>query len=116
MKTAIFALCIGSLIASGQVSFGITIGPPPPPRVIHIRPVAPGPDYIWIEGYWYPAGHKYKWHNGYWTRLPYPGARWVPPRYDGRQFFEGYWEGDRGRREHDHRWDRERRRDYDRFR
>jgi hypothetical protein len=23
------------------------------------------------------------------------------PRHDGERFFEGYWEGDRGRREHD---------------
>jgi len=30
-------------------------------------------------------------------------------------FFEGYWEGDRGRNNHDHRWDRDRNRDYDRY-
>jgi hypothetical protein len=67
---------------------------------------------MWVEGYWYPVGRRYQWHQGYWTRPPYEGARWVPPRHDGQQFFEGYWEGDRGRFEHDHRWDHDHDRDY----
>ena len=79
------------------------IGPPPPPRVV--RPLrSPGADYVWVEGYWYPAGNRYRWHNGYWTRPPYEGAHWVGPHHDGQQFFEGYWDGDH-RVVHDHRWD-----------
>jgi hypothetical protein len=106
-------LWIGSPV-DAQVSIGIRIGPPPAPRVVRVQPRRPGPDYVWIEGYWYPAGNRYQWHNGYWTRPPYAGARWVAPHHDGQQFFTGYWEGDRGRLEHDHRWDRSRARDYDR--
>jgi hypothetical protein len=101
--------------AFAQVSIGIQIGPPPPPpqRVVYVvPPPRPAPEFIWIEGYWYPVGHKYKWHEGYWTRPPYEGARWVAPRHDGRMFFEGYWEGERGRFEHDHKWDRDRDRDF----
>jgi hypothetical protein len=76
-------------------------------------PARPGPDFVWVDGYWYPSGGRYKWHAGYWTRPPYEGARWVAPHHDGQQFFDGYWGGDRGRLEHDHRWDRDRRnRDY----
>ncbi len=94
-----------------QVSFGIGIGvPPPPPRVLRVRPLAPGPDFFWVDGYWYPVGGRYRWHAGYWTRPPYPGYRWIGPRYEGGMFFQGYWDGDRGRFEHDHRWDRDRRR------
>ncbi len=92
---------------SAQISVGIQIGAPPPPRVLRVHPRRPGGDYIWVEGYWYPVGHRYKWHEGYWTRPPYLGARWVLPHYDGHRYFEGYWEGDRGRREHDHHWDRD---------
>lgn len=96
----------------GQVSIGIRIGPPPPPRVVRVRPAAPGPEYVWVDGYWYPVGNRYRWHEGYWTRPPYAGARWIVPHHDGERFYEGYWEGDRGRFEHDHRWDRDRDRDW----
>ena len=41
-----------------------------------------------------------------------PAARWVAPRHDGERFYAGYWDGDRGRLEHDHHWDRGRDRDY----
>jgi hypothetical protein len=102
--------------ANAQVSVGIQIGPPPPPRVVRVLPRRPGPEWVWIEGYWYPVGRRYQWHSGYWTRLPYPGARWIGPRYERGQFFGGYWDGDRGRVEHDHRWDRDRDRDFGRDR
>jgi hypothetical protein len=117
------ALLAGMLFAGApafsapQVAVGIRIGPPPRPRYVRVRPIAPGPDYYWVDGYWYPVGHRYRWHSGYWTRPPYSGAVWVGPRYDGGQFYGGYWNGDRGRFEHDHRWDRDRRdRDRDRWR
>ena len=110
----IFVLTAGSLFAA-DFSIGIRIGPPPPPRVIAVRPVAPGPGYFWVGGYWYPDGKRYKWHDGYWTRAPYEGANWVAPRYEGGLFYNGYWEGSRGRFEHDHHWDHDRgRRDWDR--
>jgi len=113
-KTLLALMLLAGELSFGQVSVGIRIGPPPPPRVVRqTRP--PGPGYVWVEGYWYPVGNRYVWHNGYWTRPPYDGARWLRPRYEGDRFFEGYWEGDRGRFEHDHRWDRDRNRDYGRF-
>lgn len=97
--------------AYGQVAIGIRIGPPPPPRVVAV-PVSPGPEFLWVQGYWYPVGHHYKWHAGYWSRPPYAGARWVVPHHDGERYYAGYWDGDRGRREHDHRWDHHRERDF----
>jgi hypothetical protein len=110
------ALLAGVLFAgapaySAQVAVGIRIGPPPRPRVVRVRPIAPGPDYYWVQGYWYPVGHHYRWHRGYWTRVPYSGAVWVGPRWEGGEYYEGYWNGDRGRYRHDHRWDRDRDRD-----
>jgi hypothetical protein len=114
MKTkllAVLLLAAGSVFGA-QISIGVTIGPPPPPHGVRVRPPGPGPGFVWIEGYWYPVGHRYKWHEGYWTQPPYPGAVWVVPRHDGRQFFEGYWEGEHGRTAHDHQSDRDRDRDY----
>src|SRR6201993_1682217 len=96
----------GGLAFGAQVSIGVQIGPPPPPRVERIAPVRPAPDYVWVDGYWYPVGHHWKWHKGYWTRAPYPGAYWVVPRYYGGEYFVGYWAGERGRFEHDHHWDK----------
>ncbi len=96
--------------AHAQISVGIRIGEPPPPRAYRV-PRQPGPDHVWVEGYWYPQGPHYKWHNGYWTRPPYEGAYWVEPYYVGGQYFAGQWEGRRAYLAHDHRWDRGRRRD-----
>ena len=111
---SVLMLGIGSTV-DAQVSIGIRIGPPPPPRVVRVLPPRPGPEFVWVDGYWYPVGNRYTWHSGYWTRLPYQGARWVGPRYEGQQYYGGYWDGDRGRVEHDHYWDRDKkRRDYDR--
>jgi hypothetical protein len=108
---AISALLLGlASTAHAQISFGIRIGEPPPPRAYRVPP-RPGPEYVWVEGYWYPQGSHYRWHDGYWTRPPYEGAYWVEPYHIGGQYFAGRWEGRRGIVMHDHRWDRGPRRD-----
>ena len=90
LAVLMFLIGVGAPILSAQVSLGIRIGPPPPPRVL-AAPVAPGPGYVWVGGYWYPVGGHYRWHAGYWSLPPYPGARWVGPHHDGERFFAGYW-------------------------
>src|ERR1700677_5071111 len=107
LKTTLLAVLLLSCISivQAQISVGIRIGPPPRPRVVHALPPRPGPEFVWVDGYWYPASGHYRWHDGYWTRPPYEGARWISPRHDGQQFFVGYWDGPHGRVEHDHRWD-----------
>jgi hypothetical protein len=96
--------------AHAQVSFGFRIGPPPAPRVYRV-PRQPGPEYVWVEGYWFPQGSRYAWHDGYWTRPPFAGAYWVEPYYVGGRYFAGRWEDGRRSIGHDHRWDRRRERD-----
>jgi WXXGXW repeat (2 copies) len=100
-----------SALSAAQLSIGVRIGEPPPPRVVRVVPQRPGAEFVWVDGYWYPVGRRYMWHAGYWTRPPYEGARWVGPHHDGAQFFAGYWDGDRGHIEHDHRWDHDHDRD-----
>jgi WXXGXW repeat (2 copies) len=114
MTTTLLAamLLAGGSAFAAQISVGIRIGPPPAPRGVKVLPRKPGPDFMWVEGYWYPVGRRYVWHAGYWTRPPYEGARWVAPHHDGQQFFAGYWEGDRGRIDHDHHSDRDHDRDF----
>ena len=118
MKSFIMTTLLGVMLLTGlpafgaQVSINVRIGPPPPPRVVPVVAVSPGPEYVWVEGYWYPVGNHWKWHRGYWTRAPYAGAYWLAPRYERGEYFEGYWEGDHGRMGHNHHWDHDRDRDY----
>jgi hypothetical protein len=116
MKKLLMVAALAAGTMFGQISLGIHIGNPPPPRVLRVRPHRPGADYVWIDGYWYANGSRWAWHQGYWTRPPYEGAAWIAPRYEGGQFFNGYWNGSRGRFDHDHHWDRDRGRDFDRDR
>ena len=79
---------------------------------LHARRVPPHqPLHVWVEGYQYPLGGRYRWHDGYWTRPPYAGAYWVAPYYRGGRYYAGRWEGDRGHIGHDHHWDRDKERD-----
>jgi hypothetical protein len=110
------ALLTASGVFGADFSLGVRIGPPPAPRVVRVQPPRPGPDFMWVDGYWYPERGRYAWHEGYWTRAPYEGGRWVTPRYEGGQYYEGFWETDHGRFGHDHRWDRDHDRDYHRDR
>lgn len=103
--TLLALLLVPAATLHAQISFGIRIGEPPPPRAYRVPP-RPGPDYVWVEGYQYPQGGHYKWHDGYWTRPPYQGAYWVEPYHAGGQYYAGRWEGERGNIAHDHRWDR----------
>jgi hypothetical protein len=118
MKRAIYvsifsAVLLGAPAVYAQISFGFQIGPPPAPRAYSV-PSQPGPDYEWVEGYWYPEGSHYRWHDGYWTKPPYRGAYWEQPYYSGGHYYAGHWDGDRGRVAHDHRWDHTATRDGDR--
>ena len=114
MKKLLAAMVLTAGLGFGaQVSLGIRIGEPPRPRVVRVQPRSPGAGYSYVDGYWYPVGNRYTWHDGYWTRPPYAGSNWTAPRYEGGMYYQGYWNGDRGRSEHDHQWDRDRqRRDY----
>ena len=56
MKKLLAALILTAGMGLAQFSVGIHIGQPPRPRVIRVRPNAPGPGYSWVDGYWYPAG------------------------------------------------------------
>ena len=112
LKTAALAtiLLASTSTAHAQVSFGIHIGEPPAPRTYRVAP-RPGPEYVWVEGYNYPEGGRYKWHDGYWTRPPYEGAYWVEPYHYGGMYYTGRWEGSRAPINYNHGCDRNRDRD-----
>jgi hypothetical protein len=79
--------------ASGGVAYYANT-PPPPVRVETYGP-APGPGFVWVNGYWGWRGNNYVWVGGRWSRPPHARAVWVAPRwesYRGRyRFYEGRW-------------------------
>lgn len=75
---------------------GVVVSGPPPPPVQEERPPAPGPQSVWVAGYWHWTGMQYAWIPGHWDAAP-PGASWTGPQYsqrDGKYFYEsGKWSG-----------------------
>jgi hypothetical protein len=104
MKTKLLAILLlagSSLFARVHFSVGIGLGypgygyyvpaPPPAPVVAYYRPPCPGPQYSWVNGYYYPVRGRYIWRTGYWARRPYVRAYWVGPRYYRHRYYRGYW-------------------------
>jgi hypothetical protein len=56
---------------------------------------APGPGYVWTDGYWDWRGGNWVWINGRWLRPPHRRAVWVPGTWveDHHRwsFRRGYW-------------------------
>ena len=63
-----------------------------PTVIVETIPVAPDPEYLWVNGYWtwrytrFGSGH-WEWMPGMWTRPPHRDAVWAG----------GCWEPHRGR-------------------
>ena len=94
MKNHFLALSIfsGVMLAGCSVGYVTT----PPQDVTYVRPVSPGPDYVWIGGDWVWTGGGYHWREGFWRH----------PR-DGYSWQSGHWEnGGRGYRWHKGGWHR----------
>lgn len=70
-------------------------GPPPSPYVVGAVGYAPGPGYVWADGFWDLRGGRWVWAEGYWARPPHPHAYWVPAhwvqRNHGWRRVEGHW-------------------------
>ena len=57
-------------------------GPPPPRHEVFFERDRPGPDYIWIAGFWDGAPGQYRWVGGHWDRPPHGHRHWAPPRWE----------------------------------
>lgn len=88
-------LMLGSLAAcAGPHQYYGRIPPPPPPRY-GAYGYAPGPGYVWTDGFWDLRGSRWVWVSGRWLRPPRPRAMWVPGHWkqygNGYRFNRGYW-------------------------
>jgi hypothetical protein len=79
-----------SMEASSQVV--VRVRPAAP--LTRLRPLAPSPRHIWIDGGWAYRGNGYVWTDGYWA-VPRPGMIWVGGgwrhRRDGWVWMPGHW-------------------------
>ena len=67
------ALLAAAIASPSSAQISVYIGTPPPPLVYEEPGPPPGAGFIWMEGYWMPAGHRYRWVRGHWERLPLKG-------------------------------------------
>src|SRR5690349_10859970 len=69
------------LAACGPSYVGMRVGPPPPRPAYGVIGVAPGPGYMWTDGFWDLRGGRWYWVNGRWMRPPRYRSTWVPPHW-----------------------------------
>ncbi len=74
----------------------IIVAQAPPVAQAEVVLARPGPDYVWIPGYWTWRDSRYEWMAGQWVMPPHSNAVWTPPHWDsesggGYRFYEGYW-------------------------
>jgi hypothetical protein len=97
MKTKLFLVsvifivmtaCSVGRVSEAQVYASVYTKIPLAPNVVLTveTPIysAPGPNYVWIDGYWSWDNYyrEYVWVQAYWAVAPYVNAYWIP----------GYWE------------------------
>jgi hypothetical protein len=93
---ALFTLAIPVPSLAGVfIGVGVSVNIAPPPLPVYTQPMVPGPNYIWMPGYWAwgPAG--YYWVPGTWVLAPRPGFLWTPGYWGwapgGYLWHPGYW-------------------------
>lgn len=93
---AMLAVLAGTLVGCGGGGYvAVRNGPPPPRAAMGPRGYAPGPGYVWVDGYYDYRGRNYVWTDGGWRRPPRGRARWVPGRMErrgrGEVWIRGRW-------------------------
>ncbi len=78
----------------------VATAPPPPQQEVIVT--SPGPDYVWVNGYWSWDGFRWVWVSGHWALPPYPSAIWIGGYWRGGMWYHGYW--GRGRYDRHDRW------------
>ena len=79
--------------ASASTRVYVRVGPPAP--IVEVRPVAPGPRYVWLDGHQRWDGRAYAWVPGRWVLPPRAHAVWAPGRWvhekRGYYWVDGHW-------------------------
>lgn len=88
LAAAALACALGASPASADRVY-IRVAPPHP--IVEVRPAAPTPGHVWVDGYHTWNGTVYVWTPGRWELPPRHHAHWVPGhwRHHGRHGY--YW-------------------------
>ncbi len=93
LLAAAFTVGLGINTACAGGSYAVRYAPPP--TRYGMVGYAPGPGYVWTDGYWDWRGRDYFWVQGSWRRPPHARAVWVPgawrPNGRGYALRHGYW-------------------------
>ena len=83
-----------AVFAPPQAETEIVVNEAPPPPQKEVIIVRPGPNHVWIPGFWEWHGH-WVWVGGRWEIGPHPHAVWVREswvhRGHGYIFVRGHW-------------------------
>ena len=79
----------------GEGVVWVRVGPPPRREEVIVERERPGPEFVWINGYYRWDGAVYAWVPGRWERPPRARAVWVTGRWyherRGWYWVEGHW-------------------------
>jgi hypothetical protein len=96
LMSCIVAVPSHEVMMEGSISGEVYVREePPPPREEVIVGIAPGPDYVWVGGYWCWQRSHWYWVGGRWATRPHPHAIWVAGRWEphprGHVWISGHW-------------------------
>jgi len=87
---------LAALGCAGTMSLGVVYAERrPPPDRVEVIVASPGPDYVWMRGYWRWERNDYYWFPGRWERPHHGYHRWVPGHWSQKHhrwyWVEGHW-------------------------
>jgi opacity protein-like surface antigen len=95
MKKFLLAAAATALLGASAAFAQVVVRVAPPAPIVERHPVAPGPRYVWTDGYHRWDGHRYVWVSGRWVMPPRAGVVWVPGHWDARPggwvWIGGHW-------------------------
>jgi len=83
MKKAAYVVILGliAVIVSGCVVAHPRVAPPQ--LRAEVVSAKPGPNFVWVAGYWKWSGGAYVWAPGHWVKAK-PGKAWVAGHWERR--------------------------------
>jgi WXXGXW repeat (2 copies) len=93
--TGFLALVLAATSLAGCYTYASYATYAPPPVRVETFGVAPGPGYVWVNGFYTYRGNNYAWTPGRWAVPPRGRHVWEPGRWENRggryQFRQGRW-------------------------